>query len=192
MPELPKFQRRDFLRGGVIILAAYAVGKTATGVLARTPVVSRASLTNLSPKQAAIFEAAAVAIVGPQGLAALTAGLWDPAADFDALLGRMPAEQRGLVGIALHLFENARLGFRGFSRLAAAGQELHLEAWRTGDLALQRTTWGLLHAAACSSFSGGDAGWRAMGYPGPCMYSSAYPGRPPGQSALYTWDAKVP
>lgn len=192
MPELPKLDRRDFLKAGAISLAAYAAGKAAVGAFSRTPLVSRAKLAHLSPKQAAIIEAAAVAIVGPQGLIALTAGEWDPAADVDTMLGRMPEDQRGLLGIALHLFENARLGFRGFSRLRADQQEMHLEAWRTGGLALQRSTWGFLHAATASSFSGCEAGWRAMGYPGPCMPSQSSPGRPPGQSALFPWDEKVP
>ena len=77
----------------------------------------------------------------------------DPAADVDAILGRLPADQAKLLGIALHLFENGRFGFRGFSRLTADQQERHLQAWRTGSLALQRSTWGFLHAATASSFS---------------------------------------
>ena len=192
MAETPKLRRRDFLRAGVITLAAYALGKVATGALSRSPVLTRANLKFLSAKQAAIVEAAAVAIVGPQGLAAFTSGQWDPAADVDAMLGRLPADQAKLLGIALHLFENGRLGFRGFSRLSAEKQERHLRAWQTGSLALQRSTWGFLHAATCSSFSGSNAGWRAMGYPGPCLPNAGTPGRAPGQSALYAWDEKVP
>lgn len=145
-------------------------------------------LTHLAPRQAATVTAAALAMVGPRGEAAYNAGRWEPVADVDALLGRLPADQRDQLTLALTLFEEWTVGLSGFSSWDRATQQQTLAAWRTSRLGLQRSVWGFLHAACCSSFSGSDAGWEAMAYPGPNVGTD----RPPGQTIPFDWDEAVP
>lgn len=189
---LPRFRRRDFLRLGALALAAYGLGKTGLALRGSSALADTPSLRFLSAKQAAIVAAAAAGIVGPAGAAALAQGAWNPAADVDDMLGRMAPDQRGMLGVALHLFENATWGLRGFTALSPERQIAHLAAWQTSGLALKRSIWGFLHAATATSFASTEAGWRVMGYPGPCVAAGGSQGRAPGQSALYAWDEKVP
>lgn len=188
----PRLRRRDFLKFGALALGAYGLGKAGFGLLGGPAPAHREKLSHLSPKQAAIVTAAAGAIVGAAGRQALTQGAWSPAADVDEMLDRMAPDQRGMLGIGLHLVENATWGLRGFTSLPPERQEAHLDAWRTSGVALKRGIWGFLHAATATSFASTGAGWKAMGYPGPCVAANGAPGRPPGQSAAYTWDEKVP
>lgn len=183
-------RRRDFLALsalGVGGLAALKVGgRWAIGVTSPARLVP--ALSHLSARQAAIVTAAALAMVGPRGEAAYAAGAWDPAGDTDALLGRLAADQRDQLGLALHLFEEWTWGLTGFTSWSRAEQRATLAAWRTSRLGLKKSVWGFLHAATCSSFSGTPAGWAAMAYPGPCVGT----GRPPGQTASFDWDEAVP
>lgn len=190
-PPVPKLRRRDFLKLGALALGAYGLGKTGFSLLARVPAPPR-KLAHLSAKQAAIVTDAAAVIVGAAGRAALAQGAWNPAADVDAMLGRMAPDQRAMLGVALHLVENATWGLRGFTRLSLERQTAYLAGWQTSGVALKRGIWGFLHAATATSFASTEAGWRAMAYPGPCIAAAAFPGRPPGQSAFYDWDEKVP
>lgn len=190
-PAGPKLRRRDFLKLGALALGAYGLGKAGIGLLAGAPGPGP-TLTHLSAKQTAIVTAAAAVIVGAAGRAALEQDAWHPAADVDAMLGRMAADQRAMLGVALHLVENATWGLRGFTSLSPERQAAHLAGWQTSGVALKRGIWGFLHAATATSFASTEAGWQAMGYPGPCIAAAGSPGRAPGQSALYDWDEKVP
>lgn len=188
----PRLRRRDFLKFGALAVGAYGLGKAGLAMLGGDAPARPATLAHLSPKQAAIVTAAAAVIVGAAGRAALAQSLWNPAADVDGMLERMAPDQRAMLGVGLHLVENATWGLRGFTSFSFERQAAHLDAWRTSGVALKRGIWGFLHAATATSFASTAAGWKAMGYPGPCLASSGAPGRPPGQSAAYTWDEKVP
>lgn len=183
-------RRRDFLALSALGVGTLAVakvgGRWALGVT--PPARALPALTHLSARQAATVTAAALAMVGPRAEAAYDAGRWDPAGDTDALLGRLAADQRDQLLMALTLFEEWTLGLSGFSSWTREAQRARLAAWRTADLGLKRSVWGFLHAATCSSFSGTEAGWEAMGYPGPTVGT----GRPPGQTAAFDWDEAVP
>lgn len=185
-----RLRRRDFLAASVLgvgALAAFKVGgRWAIGVAA--PGRATPALPHLSARHAATVTAAALALVGPRGEAAYAAGRWDPATDVDGLLARLPADQRDQLVLALTLFEEWTLGLTGFSSWDRATQRATLAAWRTSRLGLQRSVWGFLHAACASSFSGCEAGWEAMAYPGPCVST----GRPPGQTVAFDWDEAVP
>ena len=95
-----------------------------------------------------------------------------------------------MLGLGMELLEGWSLSPQGFSTRDLAEQEAWLEAWRDGN-PVQRGVWGFLHSAVCASFAGG-VGWAHMGYPGPCLPGPTGPGRPPGQTALFTWDEVVP
>lgn len=183
-------RRRDLLAASVLGVAALAAlkagGRWVAGV--RVPARPLPALTHLSPRAASTVTAAALAMVGPRGEAAYEAGRWEPAADVDQLLGRLAADQRDQLLLALGLFEEWTLGWQGFSAWDRQTQRDTLAAWRTSSLGLQRSVWGFLHAATCSSFSGSEVGWEAMGYPGPCVGT----GRPPGQLVAFAWDEGVP
>ncbi|MBI5503559.1 MAG: hypothetical protein HY899_02055 [Deltaproteobacteria bacterium] len=194
-PRRP-LRRRDFLKLGVAVLAGYALLKVGARAVigAKAPVGAPLpdGLKHLQARHAAILSAAAVAIVGPAGEAAYRAGRWQPARDADAMIEAMYEDQRGLVRMALNLLEESTWGMMGFSGLEPQAQQRHLASWACSSLALERSVWGMLHALSCSSFSGTSAGWEVMGYPGPCLKSAEFPGRPPGQSATFEWDARVP
>lgn len=189
-------RRRDFLKLAVAVLGGYALLKVgARGIIgARAPVgvALPEGLKHLPPRHAAILSAAAVAIVGPAGEAAHRSGRWQPARDADAMLEAMYEDQRGLVRMALNLLEESTWGMMGLSGLDPQAQQDHLASWACSSLALKRSVWGMLHALSCSSFSGTPAAWEIMGYPGPCLKSAEFAGRPPGQSATFEWDARVP
>ncbi|MCB9664934.1 MAG: hypothetical protein H6732_12535 [Alphaproteobacteria bacterium] len=186
----PPLRRRDFLTLGVAGVAGLAGlkagGRWLLGVT--PPALPLPSLVHLSARQAATVTAAALAMVGPHGEAAYAEGRWEPAADVDALLGRLAADQRDQLGLALILFEEWTPGLSGFSSWDREAQRARLAAWRTSRLGLHRGVWGFLHAACCSSFSGSEAGWETMAYPGPCVGTA----RPPGQTATFAWDEVVP
>lgn len=183
-------RRRDFLAAAVLGVAGLAALKVGGRWLVGVPAPARAlpALTHLDARRAATVTAAALALVGPRGQAAYEAGRWDPAADVDALLGRLHADTRDQLLLGLVLFEEWTWGLSGFSSWDRTTQVATLAAWRTSGLALQRGIWGFLHAACCSSFSGVEAGWEAMGYPGPCVGTA----RAPGQTAAFAWDEAVP
>lgn len=194
-PPNTVLRRRDFLRRSVIVVLVFGVVKGAWRTLRApdVPAVSRdpQRLVLLTPRTEAIYTAAALAMVGPTALLAYDAGEWDPAADFDALLGRLAPDQASLVSTGLLVLQEWTLGFTGFTELSRDDQIARLEAWRTGSLGLHRSVWGVIHAGACSSFSSRSVGWRVMGYPGPCLATDG-PGRPPGQTAPFVWDPEVP
>jgi hypothetical protein len=182
-------RRRDFLAlsvAGVAGLALLKVGGRA--LLGVTPPKRVRSYTHLSARQAATITAAGLAFVGPAGDAAYSAGDWDPAEGMDQMLALLAPDQRGQIGMAVLLLEEWTLGLSGFSSWSRDAQLALLASWRTSSLALHRTIWGLLHAATCSTFSGTEAGWVVMDYPGPCVGA----GRPPGQTAAFEWDEIVP
>jgi hypothetical protein len=183
-------RRRDFLVGSVTAVATLAAVKAGGRWLVGVPAPSRppGPLAHLDARRANTVVAAALAMVGPRGEAAYEAGRWDPAADVDRLLGGLAAEPRAQLLLALVLFEEWTLGISGFSSWDRARQRATLAAWRTSRLGLQRSVWGFLHAACCSSFSGIEAGWEAMGYPGPFVGTE----RAPGQTVAFTWDEAVP
>ncbi len=191
-PPAHRLRRRDFLKLSALALLGYGAAKAVPTLLSDEPDVALVPLHYLSNRQARVVAAAAAAIVGPAGRQAIEAGAWDPAHDVDAMLMRMTAEQRRLLGVSLHLFEHATWGLTRFSRLSPEAQAAHAEAWRTSRIGLRRSIWGFLHAATASSFSSTPAGWAVMGYPGPTIPGEAHPGRAPGQTALFTWDEKVP
>ncbi len=185
-----KLQRRDFLKLtvlGVASIAAIKVGGRAL-IGASAPPRPLPKLTHLSPRQAATVTAAALVMVGPAAKQAYLDGDWEPTEFIDDVFGRLPADQRQSLGMALILFEEWTLGLTGFSGWDADTQRRVLASWRTSDMGLKRSVWGFLHAATCSSFSGSPAGWQVMGYPGPVVGGT----RMPGQSATFTWDEAVP
>jgi hypothetical protein len=141
----------------------------------------------LTDREAAIARAAAVAMVGEVARPTLGTG-WDPAADLDDLLLGLAEDQRVAARAGLHLLEEWTLGLHGFSSRDVLEQREILAEWRTSSIALQRTVWGLLHAASCSSWSGRSDAWGLMGYPGPCVGTD----RSPGQSATFDWNPRVP
>lgn len=183
-------RRRDFLTLSAVGVGVLAVAKVGGRWMlgAQAPARALPELVHLTPRQAATVTAAALVMVGPRGEAAYLAGDWDPARGTDDLLGRLAPGQRDQLGLALILFEEWTLGLKGFSSWTRETQLATLAAWRTSTLGLQRSVWGFLHASACSSFSGSEAGWAAMAYPGPCVGT----GRAPGQSATFDWDEVVP
>lgn len=191
-----KLRRRDLLLAlgcGVGALAAVKVG--GRWWLGPDPSLSpRAgrSLNHLSGRQEVIATAIARVMVGRSGQIAIDAGTWDPAASFDRLLDSLSPDQRSTAGIALHLFEEWTPGFTSFTRAPRDEQERRLAAWATSDLALHRTVWGLLHAAFGSGFAGSRPGMQALGHLGPTVVGAGHPGRPPGQTIVYTWDELVP
>lgn len=132
--------------------------------------------------------AVAMAMVGPTGRAAWEAGAWDVVRDVDNLLSQLAPDQERLVRIGFRLLETWPKGPRRFSRLDLEGQQDHLDAWRTSDNELQRSVWGVLHAATVSSFSSGPQGWGLMDYPGPNVGTT----RPVGQTVSFEWDEVVP
>lgn len=187
-------KRRDVLKGGLALAGLLALTKGAGRLLigAADPVFPLPPLKHLSPRQAAIVQAAAIAFVGPNAESDLLAGAWDPVTDFESLIGAMAPDQRDLAATGLHLFEEWTLGLTGFSGRDREDQLAILEAWRTSDNPLQLSIWGLLHAATTSSYGQTQAAWDRIGYPGPCVPSAGHAGRPPGQRAAFTWDEVVP
>ncbi len=188
----PKLRRRDFLKIGALGLVAYGAAKALPTALTDEPEVAHAPLQYLSNRQARVVAEAAATIVGPGTRAALESGEWDPAHDVDTMLMRMPAAQRRLLGVSLHLFEHGGWGLTPFSRLPREKQAQYADDWRTSRVGLKRSVWGFLHAAAASSFSSTAVGWGMMGYPGPTVPGKTHSGRAPGQTAGYTWDERVP
>jgi hypothetical protein len=192
----PYLHRRDFIRLSVVAVAGYGLIKTgfAAGAgpkrLGRT--LHTARLKVLGARQEAIVTRVALAITGPAAEAAYERGEWDPAYEIDGLLARLPEDQQKLLGIAIYLFENWNWGLKGFTRMPHERQAAYLAKWRTSSIALQRSTWGFLHAASVAAFSSLEAGWSVLDYPGPCVPSGKYTGRAPGQTALFEWDPGVP
>ena len=195
-PAAPHFRRRDFLKWSVGAVAGYGLVKAglaaAIGPQRQSRLLLATRLKVLSPKQESIVTAVALAITGPAAKSAYEKGAWDPAFEVDGLLSRLPQDQRTMLGVAMHLFENWNWGLTGFTRLSPEEQLAYLAAWRTSSIALKRTTYGFLHAATAAAFSSVDAGWSAMDYPGPCVPSGKYTGRAPGQSTYFEWDPRVP
>ncbi|MCB9765708.1 MAG: hypothetical protein H6739_38395 [Alphaproteobacteria bacterium] len=191
MAELPRLQRRQLLKGAVGLVAALGAVKVGARSLLGPPPASAPPLQHLSPRQAAIFTVVAADLVGPAGREALAAGRWQPAVDFDAMLDTLAPDQRQLAGIGLHLFEEWTPGLQGYSRRGDAERAAWLERWRTSDLAIQRSLWGLLHVAAGLSFGATRDAYSIMGYPGPCLPVAGFPGRAPGQSIPFAWDPDV-
>lgn len=195
-PAPRSLRRRDLLKVGAVGLFGLAALRVAARAVAGTapPPISHdpARLKLLSPRQEAVVTAAARVMAGPSAEAAYGAGVWDPAADIDALLGHLAPDQAKMLGFALLLLEESTWSARGFSGLERAEQEQVLLAWSSSGLALKRSVWGFLHSAAASSWSGSQAGWALLGYPGPCRPGPAGPGRQPGQLARFSWDEVVP
>ena len=195
---MKRLRRRDFLALSVLgmggLIGVKVGGRYLVGVQA--PVRALPALTHLSTRHAATITAAALAMVGPAAEAAYGAGVWDPAADVDNLMGRLAQDQRSQLAIGLTLFEEWTLGLSGFSAWSREAQRAHLARWRTSSLAVHRSIWGFLHAACCSSFSGTEAGWQVMDYPGPtrgtwtCPRSDRTLRLGPG-SPMSTWKAIV-
>lgn len=187
-------RRRDLLRGGALLAVGLAGARAGIGALwgprPSPQGLDPARLTHLSAAQEGIVVACAEVMLGRAGRAALAAG-WDVAAGVDRLLGGLAPDQRRLLGVGLHLLEEWSLSPRGFSARGLEEREAWLGAWAVGN-PTQRGIWGFLHAAICSAFASDEAGWAHMGYPGPCVAGAGGAGRPPGQSALYTWDEAVP
>lgn len=132
--------------------------------------------------------AVALAMVGPTGRAAWEGGDWNVVRDVDSLLSQLAPDQERLVRIGFRLLETWPKGLRRFSRLDLETQQAYLEEWRCSDNELQRSVWGVLHAAVVSSFSSGAQGWGLMGYPGPNVGTT----RPLGQTVSFEWDEVVP
>lgn len=192
----PPLRRRDLLKGVVALVAGYGALKAGVRLL-RGPApayIERdpARLEVLSPALEAVVTAAALAFNGAPGDAAYHDQGWDPALDVDRLMRNLAPDQVTLLAVGMRLFEEWTPGLTGFSGMPLQAQVEKLAAWRTGPLALQRSVWGFLHAACCSSFAGHAAGWALVGYPGPCVPGPDGPGRMPGQSARFTWDEIVP
>ncbi len=178
--ELPDLRRRDLLTGGFALAAVCTLLQP-----------SRARATernNLSAKTEDIVVAAALAMVGPAGEKAYVAGTWDPGGDIDQLLGHLAPDQRRLLNIAFRLLDRWPKGLRPFRKLSVEERREWLAVWRVSDNALQRSAWGILHSACCSSFSANQPGWDRMGYPGPIVGTD----RPLGQTVGFEWDEVVP
>lgn len=189
-------RRRDFLKAAVLAAGAYATVKIGVRLfVGPSPPLRQHDpqrLAVLSTRQEAIVTAVALAMVGPAAEMAYEGERWDPAAGVDRLLAGMALDQQQRLGLALHLLEEWTPGLVGFSGLDRPDQRAMLHRWSTSGLELQRSVWGFLHAATCSSFSAVEAGWEVMGYPGPCVAGQAGAGRPPGQTARFQWDEVVP
>ncbi len=185
-------RRRDLLKASLLAVAGLSaikvVGRVVIGVEPPTPAADPARLRHLSPRQAATVTAAALAMLGEAGEAAFAAQTWDPAAGVDDLLEQMAPDQRALIGVVITLLEEWTLGLRGFSRRSREQQRAILADWRDSGLAVHRSGWGVLHVTCAVSFTGIEAGWAVMDYPGPCVGT----GRMPGQTALFDWDESVP
>lgn len=186
-----ELRRRDLLRGALTGLGALAVIKVG-GRVVFGPKVGAERLAHLSPRQEAIYVAAALVVVGAPGQAAYAAGGWDPAFDLDGVLGLMAPDQARLVGVGLHLFEEWTPGLTGFAERSEAERLAWLERWRLSDLGIQRSLWAVIHSLSSASFAGTSAGLAYLGHPGPCVASPGYPGRAPGQTAPVIWDEIVP
>lgn len=189
MIEMKHFTRRQFLSIPVFAAAGVAAVKLGGRWLFGTAPGTQPlpALQYLSAHQAHIVTAAALAMVGPAAERAYVTGTWSPVADFEALLARLPQHQRTQIGVGLYILEEWTLGLSGFSSWTREEQREQLARWRTSTLSLHRSIWSFLHASCCSSFSGTDAGWSVMSYPGPCVKRRA-----PGQTAPVIWDDRVP
>ncbi len=187
-----RLRRRDFLALSVVGVGGAALikvgGRWVIGASDPPGSPDLSGLLHLSQRQARIVTAAALAMVGPAAEEAFVQGKWSPARGVDDLLGRLASDQRSQLGVALHLLEEWTVGLRGFSSWSREDQRALLARWRTSSLGLHRSVWGFLHAATASTFSGSEAGWEVMGYPGPCVGL----GRSPGQTAIFEWDERVP
>jgi hypothetical protein len=189
-------RRRDFLKAALTVGGAVATVKLGGRWLIGTAAPERPRdplrLRYLTPRHEGIVTAIALAMVGPAAEAACLADRWDPAAAFDASLDLLAADQASQILLALTLVEEWTWGLTGFSGLSRAQQRVKLAAWQTSTLAVQRSIWGVMHALTCSSFSGTEAGWEVMDYPGPCLRHGDRPGRAPGQTVPFVWDEAVP
>jgi len=189
-------RRRDFLKGGIALVGIYATLKGIWWVADDPnppPVVhDPARLKHLDPKLEAIVTAACVVMVGPAGVAAYKQRQWDPAKAMDDTLDALAPDQVGLLKVGFWLFQEWTFGFRGFTDVPREIQAMRLAAWRRSRLGVHNSIWNVLHGVAVSSFGGVQAGWDLMGYPGPCVASEGNPGRPPGQTASFTYDEAVP
>ena len=184
--------RRDFIRLGVFLAILAAIARTVWSRVLRPPLLNKADLQNLSPAQALTIQSVAEVMVGPVAMQSVGLGQWDPVRDFDAMLGHLDEQQRQLIGIALTVFEHARIGFGGFSAATIEQRTATLEQWRDSLVGFQRTLWGMLHATMAFSYGSSQPAWSLMGYEGPCVASENDPGRTPGQSVSFAWDPKVP
>jgi len=173
-------RRRDLLSGGFALAAVC--------VLLQPGPAKATGRENLSSRAESIVVAAALAMVGPAGEKAHAAGSWDPGQDVDRLLGHLAPDQRRLLNIAFRLLDRWPKGRRPFRKLSVEERREWLAVWRVSDNALQRSAWGVLHAACCSSFSANQPGWDRMGYPGPIIGTD----RPLGQTVAFEWDELVP
>lgn len=190
------FRRRDVLLavlglGGLAAVVKIG-GRAVVGPAEPAHPLPASRLKHLSPRLDAVAAAAAAAMLGDLGAAAIDAGRWDPAADLDGLLDSLAPDQRTLATISLHLLEEWSLGLGSFSRMTLTARRQRLDAWRSSNLTVQRAVWGLLHAAFASSFARSPDGWALMRYPGPCVPGPGSPGRPPGQTVAFAWDERVP
>lgn len=185
-------RRRDFLVGTVAAVSLAAVGRGAVRWVWGPALPEGADgLRHLGARQAGVAWAAAEAMLGPAGGAAMAAGTFVPHVELDGLLDRLAPDQRRLAGVGLILLDEWTWSSGGFSNLDLDARRAQLARWAVSDLGLQRSIWGLLHAAFCASF-GGHAGWALMDYPGPCVAGPLGPGRPPGQTAPFDYDEAVP
>jgi hypothetical protein len=192
--NLPR--RRDLLLAlgslGGLLAATKLGGRLLIGSAPPPRPTDPTRLRHLQPTHEAILTAIALAMTGPAAEAAYLQGRWDPAAAFDRTLDLLSPDQASQLLLALRLVEEWTWGLTGFSGLPREAQLDRLAAWQTSSLAVQRSIWGVMHALCCSSFSGTEAGWELMHYPGPCVAQPGSPGRAPGQSAPYAWDEAVP
>jgi hypothetical protein len=190
--KLPRLRRRDFLALSVLGVGGLAVlkigGRLVVGAADPALSIDAGTLQHLSQRQAAIVTAASHAMLGDASEAAYMAGRWSPASEIDALMGNLPQSQRAQIGLGLNLLEEWTWGLRGFSSWDRGTQRAFLDGWRTSSLAVHRSIWGFLHLACAAGFSGTEAGWEVMDYPGPCVGTN----RSPGQTAHFEWDEAVP
>jgi len=180
--------RRQFFKITVGAAAAWGLLKGAVHSLGGPkPTGGLPELRFLSERQARIARAIGLAMVGPAGATALAEARWDPVVGLEDLMASLHPEQRELIGTGLWLFEVWGVQLRGFSQRSLSVQTAKLSEWRESSLGVQRSMWGVFHAAFCSSFSGTEAGWDVMDYPGPALGR-----RQPGQTARFAWDESVP
>jgi hypothetical protein len=170
LEALAGLDRRTFLR---LAAAVAAVGLAPTGCgdlsrpLAPPPGVALASLT---PRSYAVFQAAALRLLGPKPAAIVASGAVDPAGLADAWLARLPelaaTLHRGLLVLELAPWP-VLPKLRPFTRLDGRSQD-----WVLRDLMLSASDWKRalfkgVKSFACLTFYASPPSRAVTRYPGP-------------------------
>jgi len=167
---LGALDRRGFLRLAGALAAAGLVPAGCGGVPEGLAPPPGLALRHLTPRTWAVFQAAALRIVGPGPAALVRAGAFSPASLADAWLDRAPelAEplRQGL--LVLELAPRPLLPkWRFFTRLPDDAQDAVLDHLMRADAAWKRALFQGVKSFAClTTYSSAPA--RALtGYPGP-------------------------